>query len=272
MRERAMWKVLIRVVQASLVCLLGLSLGIIALDQWSADRVAVIPPGQEDLLAAMLGRDGGLPPSCFWKGAHAERGRVVSTYECGGSRLEIELRHPSQGTSTAVRTSRFAIVVSRGVEPADLIAALASNVRSREAAFGWEWSGLPPRPWWKRHARGLILSAGWGLLALALRRESFRLAVATVQGLRWCLTLVARGLRYAVQTAATRLTELYRRLRAWRRNLGREERWILVILLASAVARAWLCVINTEANDDHLQVVALIRNAGWVQPASSVCM
>lgn len=55
--------------------------------------------------------------------------------------------------------------------------------------------------------------------------------------------------------------------------LARNERfWLIAIFAVSAIVRGWLSVINPQANDDHLAVARMIRDAGWLPPASSACM
>jgi hypothetical protein len=51
-------------------------------------------------------------------------------------------------------------------------------------------------------------------------------------------------------------------------SAGDERFWLVTIFLASAALRGWLSIINQEANDDHLEVANLIRQGGWLPPAS----
>ena len=98
---------------------------------------AVIPPGQEDLLAAMLGRGAELPEACGFTAGQIELNVVRGVYSCPGGEVVIELRHPSAAPREASRTEKIAIVTVRGTPPDALLAALKERVRQREGAFEW---------------------------------------------------------------------------------------------------------------------------------------
>jgi hypothetical protein len=102
----------------------------------------VVAPGQEELLADMLGR--GAPPAagCEFSSGSVEHATVRGGYRCPSGEVGIELRHPSAAPADATRTDKLAIVVVRGAPPADFVAALAARLRSREAGFAW--TELPP--------------------------------------------------------------------------------------------------------------------------------
>jgi hypothetical protein len=102
-----------------------------------APRAAVIPAGREELFAAMLGRGAMLPEGCAFVAGAVEHTLVRGVYHCGGSEVEIELRHPSDAPGAAVRTDRLAIVPTRGAPPAALLAALQQRISEREGAFAW---------------------------------------------------------------------------------------------------------------------------------------
>ena len=98
----------------------------------------VIGPGQEPLLAELLGKGVSLPGDCRWAGATVEETRVVSWYTCAGARVEIELRHPTDAPLEAARTLRFAIRTrATSPPPPGLVDALAARIRLREAEFVW---------------------------------------------------------------------------------------------------------------------------------------
>ena len=59
------------------------------------DSNAVIPPGQEALVAQMLGKDVELPGGCHWDGASIERTAVKRRYRCGTEQHELTLCHPT---------------------------------------------------------------------------------------------------------------------------------------------------------------------------------
>jgi hypothetical protein len=98
----------------------------------------VIGPGQEPLLADMLGKGISLPGGCAWAGAGVEQTRVVSSYTCAGGSVEIELHHPTDAPPDAVRTLRFALQIRPAAPPPPgLVDALAARIRAAESAFVW---------------------------------------------------------------------------------------------------------------------------------------
>ncbi len=124
----------------------------------------VIPAGQEDLLAAMLGRGATLPDSCSFAGAGVEYNVINTTYTCPAGEVVFQLSHPSKAPAKATRTQRFAILKLSGSAPPGLADALAALIRSREAAFEWKWLSPPPKP----VSRALVLFAAAPLLAIAI--------------------------------------------------------------------------------------------------------
>ena len=104
----------------------------------AAGTPPVIGPGQEPLLAELLGKGVSLPGDCAWVGATVEATYVVSAYTCSGARVEIELRHPTDAPVEAARTLRFAIQTRASTPPPPgLVDALAARIRARESAFVW---------------------------------------------------------------------------------------------------------------------------------------
>jgi len=108
----------------------------------AAPRERVIRPGQEALLADMLGRGAALPGPCTFTGGEADGAIVKASYACPGGTVAIELREARQDGTDTVRTAKFAIVAAGDSAPPDLLAALQSRIRAREAAVGWV---APPR-------------------------------------------------------------------------------------------------------------------------------
>ena len=98
----------------------------------------MIPPGEEELLADMLGR-GVSPAGCQLTGAAVEYSIVKATYACAEGEAVFELRHPSSASASAIQTAQFAITLLSGSPPHSLADALVSLIRSREDAFEWEW-------------------------------------------------------------------------------------------------------------------------------------
>jgi hypothetical protein len=102
------------------------------------DARPVIGPGQEALLADLLGKGASLPGGCAWAGAGVEPTRVVSSYTCAGGPVAIELHHPTDAPPDAVRTLRFAIQIQpASPPPPGLVDALAARIRAGESAFVW---------------------------------------------------------------------------------------------------------------------------------------
>jgi hypothetical protein len=98
----------------------------------------VIPPGQEALIAGMLGRGMALP-DCTLVSCGVDHTVIVATYSCLDGDVTLELGHPQNATDTSFETAEFAITVQSGTPPPDLQYALVSLVRSREADFVWGW-------------------------------------------------------------------------------------------------------------------------------------
>jgi hypothetical protein len=130
---------------------------------------AVIPPGQEELLADMLGRGATLPGECKFAGVEADHAVVRTTYSCPSGEVVFELRHPSEAPRGATQTERFAITVKSGNPPNGLAEALASLIRSRESKFVWKWVGptgrTSTRPIGSLAAGVLVVAVGlWWML------------------------------------------------------------------------------------------------------------
>ncbi len=100
-------------------------------------ELAVIPPGHEELFAAMLDFGASRPGDCAFAGAAIDRTLIRARYLCAGDDVAVELRHPQAAATSALRTDRFAVVVSSGVAPPALLAGLTARVRAREAEFVW---------------------------------------------------------------------------------------------------------------------------------------
>jgi hypothetical protein len=105
----------------------------------------VVPPGQEKLLANMLGLGATLPGSCTFAGGQADGPVVRGTYDCATGEIVIELLHPSKAPWRSVRTDQFALTVLRGSPAPEFLQALQSRIRSQEAAFEWKLPSPPPR-------------------------------------------------------------------------------------------------------------------------------
>jgi len=97
----------------------------------------MIPPGQEELISAMLGA-GVTLAGCTFTGGEVIYTTIKATYACSGGPAVFELTHPSTASREAIQTAQFAITLQSGSPPRSLADALVSLIRSREDAFEWE--------------------------------------------------------------------------------------------------------------------------------------
>ncbi len=116
----------------------------------------VIPVGQEDLLAAMLGRGEVLPGDCRFAGGEVNAGTIRVTYTCASGPVTLKLVHVSRAPSAAAHTSQFALVPYGGTAPPELLAALVSRIGAREGVF--EWKSLDPNEGLRRVVRLNVLA------------------------------------------------------------------------------------------------------------------
>jgi hypothetical protein len=98
--------------------------------------VPSIPPGNEALVAEMLGKGAILPGECRLVSGSIEPTFIAARYECAGAPALLELRHRSEGEGAAARTARFAIV-PRSAAPPALVDAVAGRVAGVEEGFRW---------------------------------------------------------------------------------------------------------------------------------------
>ncbi len=118
---------------AAVLCtLVGAS--VVAADDDAGDPV--IPPGEEQVIANMLGRGIGLQ-YCNLVSGGVEYSVIKATYNCLGNQVTVELGNPRNATATSIQTGQFAITVQSGSPTAGFQDALASLVRSQEANFQW---------------------------------------------------------------------------------------------------------------------------------------
>jgi hypothetical protein len=97
----------------------------------------MIPPGQEGLLAAMLGSGAPLPGGCSFVDGQIDHEVVRATYHCPYGEVVMQLSHPSARAPSAITTKRFALTVASGSPHDDLLEALEARIRSKESEFGW---------------------------------------------------------------------------------------------------------------------------------------
>jgi hypothetical protein len=96
-----------------------------------------IPPGQEELVGAMLGSGVALPGDCRLVSGDLEKTRITATYACPTGDVVVELTHPAAAPTGAAHTEKLALRVERGTAPADLQSVLLSRIREREGEFRW---------------------------------------------------------------------------------------------------------------------------------------
>jgi hypothetical protein len=97
-----------------------------------------IPPGEEELIASMLGR-GTTLHDCTLLSADVEYDVIKATYGCLGGEVTLALGHPTEATPTSTQTGQFAITVESGSPPPGFADALVPLVRAREGDFQWNW-------------------------------------------------------------------------------------------------------------------------------------
>jgi len=106
------------------------------------DIEPLIRPGQEEVIARMLGRGELLPGFC--KLADGQINQAISaTYSCANGRTGLQLVHPSRAPDNALRTREFAVVLVQGSPPPGLLDAVAEHVRGNEQAFEWQLEAPP---------------------------------------------------------------------------------------------------------------------------------
>jgi len=146
-----------------------------------------IPPGQEALLATMLGKGAALPEECKLTAGDVQHTIVKATYQCAGGEVVFELIHPSQASASAAHTERFALRVLSGSPPAALREALTALIRAGESTFVWQMPApgagrrQPPVGLAAAALAGAAL-AGVAVLAWLWRRRRARAAAPAARG------------------------------------------------------------------------------------------
>src|ERR1051325_2096088 len=123
------------IVLAAASCAL-LPASIVTADDDSPTGDPAIPPGQEQLVARMLGRGMGLSQGTPIGGG-LEYTVIKATYHCLGGVVALELSQPRTPAMTSVQTGRFAITVQRGSQspPPAFQDALVALIRSQQQNF-----------------------------------------------------------------------------------------------------------------------------------------
>ena len=101
---------------------------------------AVIPPGQEALIGAMLGRGMALH-DCVLVSGGVQFSVIKATYRCLFGEVTLDLGHVETATAESLLTGQFAITLESGSPPEGFGDAVASLVRSHEDDIVWSWPG-----------------------------------------------------------------------------------------------------------------------------------
>src|SRR5690349_17278261 len=110
---------------------------LLAVFAFAPARAQVIPPGQEELLGAMLGKGAPLPDGCAPADGVIDGDAVRATYHCASGDVVLQLSHSSARTPQSTVTRQFALTVLSGSPRRDLLAAIEALIRARESEFEW---------------------------------------------------------------------------------------------------------------------------------------
>ena len=122
---------------AAVLCAL-LAASVVAADDDYPTGDPAIPPGEEEVIASMLGRGLALQ-YCTLASGGVDYTVIKATYDCLGGAVTLELGHPRNATVTSTQTAQFAVTVQSGSPPPGFQDALASLIRSHEQNFEWSW-------------------------------------------------------------------------------------------------------------------------------------
>jgi Flp pilus assembly protein TadD len=106
----------------------------------------VIGPGWEQFFVKAADPSaGGFPKGMELDGVSIDRSEVRLTYLSKTGGVAVTLVHPDGATAPLASTAKFAVVVSKGQDPAaipaELVSALAASLKAREEAFQWAVGG-----------------------------------------------------------------------------------------------------------------------------------
>ena len=104
----------------------------------TADRGShtVVLPGQEELIADIVGSGVTLPGGCQFTGGNIDD-TVRAHYACDTGPVTIQLSHRGTASSAVAETTYFRIRVIEGSPPPDLVEALVARTRAREENVRW---------------------------------------------------------------------------------------------------------------------------------------
>lgn len=129
-------------------CALFTATIVAANDDPSVGRDPSIPPGQESLIGAMLGR-GMMVRGCRLDSGGIEYTVIKAAYNCPRGQVTLELCHLLDprlldATVPLTQIGLFAMTIQSGSPPAGFEEALVSRIRSRESLFVWTWPEPAP--------------------------------------------------------------------------------------------------------------------------------
>ena len=110
---------------------------VVAADDDAAAVEPVIPPGEEQVAANMLGRGTGLQ-YCTLVSGGIQDNVISGVYNCVGNEVRVELANLRNATATSIRTGQFAVTI-QGSPTAGFEDDLVARVRSAEGSFQWSW-------------------------------------------------------------------------------------------------------------------------------------
>jgi hypothetical protein len=125
------------VARAAVCCALLAAPAFSAEEEPVAANELVVPPGQDDLLAAMLGRGIPLPDGCSFAGGQADGAVIRAAYACPTGAVVFDLVHPTNQVASNVQTASFALTLQSGSPSDAFVVALMSLIHSREGSFHW---------------------------------------------------------------------------------------------------------------------------------------
>lgn len=97
-----------------------------------------MPPGQESLIAGMLGR-GMLIRGCRLTSGGVEYTFIKATYDCPRGEVALAISHTLDATEPSAQTGNFAITIQNGSPPDGFEEALVARIRPRASMFVWTW-------------------------------------------------------------------------------------------------------------------------------------
>jgi hypothetical protein len=125
-----------RGVALAIVLCAVLAVSAVGADGDDAAEDPVIPAGEEELVARILGRGVTLHDCTLTRGG-VQFTVINATYDCPGGEVTLQLGHPRSATMAAAHTGQFALTLQSGSPPPGFGDALVSLIRSEEGDFQW---------------------------------------------------------------------------------------------------------------------------------------